>query len=107
MESLLRAAPHPTAVVASNDVMALGAVEAIEKAGLRVPAHISVVGFDDIPVAALTRPPLTTVAQPVRRMGEVAVELLLAQLQGKRNGQQRVVLEPLVVARASTGSPRP
>jgi LacI family transcriptional regulator len=106
MEALLRVAPPPTAVVASNDVMALGAIQAAEKAGLRVPDDISVVGFDDIPLAALTRPPLTTVAQPVRRMGEVAVELLLAQLRGKGDARRRVVLEPQVVARQSTGAPR-
>jgi LacI family transcriptional regulator len=114
MEALLRHSPRPTAVVASNDVMALGAVQTIEEAGLRVPAHISVVGFDDIPVAALVRPPLTTVAQPVRQMGEVAVQLLLAGLtdgrqdggRGVRRDRRQIVLEPRVVVRGSVGAPR-
>jgi len=106
MQALLDATSRPTAVAASDDVMALGAVQAIEDAGLRVPADISVAGFDDIPVAALVRPPLTTVAQPVRRMGEVAVELLLAQLNSRRNDHRRILLEPRLVVRGSVGAPR-
>jgi len=106
MQPLLEVSPRPTAVAASDDVMALGAVQAIEDAGLRVPADISVAGFDDIPFAALVRPPLTTVAQPVRRMGAVAVELLLAQLTTRRNGYRRVLLEPRLVVRGSVGAPR-
>ncbi len=106
MQALLDATPRPTAVAASDDVMALGAVQAIEDAGLRVPVDISVAGFDDIPVAALVRPPLTTVSQPVRRMGEVAVELLLAQLNSRRRGHRRILLEPRLVVRGSVGAPR-
>lgn len=105
MRALLDASPRPTAVAAADDVMALGAVQAIEDAGLRVPADISVAGFDDIPFAALVRPPLTTVAQPVRRMGAVAVELLLAQLTARSNGYRRVLLEPRLIVRGSVGPP--
>ncbi len=105
MRGLLEVSPPPTAVAAADDVMALGAVQAIEDAGLRVPADISVAGFDDIPVAALVRPPLTTVKQPVRRMGAVAVELLLAQLAARPRGHRRVLLEPRLVVRGSVGAP--
>ncbi|HEV8340569.1 MAG TPA: LacI family DNA-binding transcriptional regulator [bacterium] len=106
MQAVLRSSLRPTAVVASSDVMALGAVQAIEDAGLRVPADISVVGFDDIPVAALVRPPLTTVAQPVRQMGEAAVRLLLEQFAegGRAPGPRRILLQPRVIIRESVGA---
>ena len=74
---LLAHAPELTAIFVLNDLMALGALEAARAAGRRVPADLSIVGFDDIPFAALANPPLTTVGQPIRQLGEQAADLLL------------------------------
>ena len=71
------------AVVASNDNMALGAVEVLQAQGLRVPQQVLVGGFDDSPVARFSNPPLTTVRQPIQQLGRKAVELLLEQLAGR------------------------
>jgi LacI family transcriptional regulator len=70
------------AVFAHNDLSATGAMQAIRDAGLRLPDDVAVVGFDDIPLAAHTDPPLTTIRQPMRQMGETAARLLLSQLDG-------------------------
>lgn len=69
----------------ANDQMAVGALHALERRGVRVPDDIAVTGFDGIPLSRLVRPALTTVRQPMRRMGEAAVELLVQRLAG-RNG---------------------
>ena len=75
--------PHaPDAVFAANDPMAVGALQAIHEAGLRVPDDIAIVGFDDLPVAATTDPPLTTVRQDIDLVGESAVEALVRLLDG-------------------------
>lgn len=79
---LLSLTPAPTAVFAAGDAMALGALHAAQDLGLRVPQDLSVVGFDDLPIAAAARPALTTVRQPLRRMGEVAVQLLVELAEG-------------------------
>src|SRR5205807_7688168 len=77
MLDLLAHAPELTGIFVLNDLMALGALEAARTAGRRVPDDLSVVGFDDIPFAALANPPLTTVGQPIRQLGEQAADLLL------------------------------
>lgn len=73
---------RPTAVVAMADVIALGALEAAAAAGVRVPDEVSIMGFDDLPLAGLTNPPLTTIHQPIIAKGEFAAQLLLATLAG-------------------------
>ena len=102
--ALLRRRRRFTAVFASNDYSAFGAMEALREAGLRVPEDVSVVGFDDMPPAALARPPLTTVQQPVADMGQTAVRLLLDELAGHPVAQY-VVLPTTLVIRGSTGPP--
>jgi LacI family transcriptional regulator len=82
MQELLRLSPRPTAVFASNDVMAMGALIAIKEAGLRVPADIAVMGFDDIPAAKLVNPPLTTMTQHQQQLGRRAAEMLFERLNG-------------------------
>lgn len=82
MEAILSAGEPPDAVFAANDQMAIGAVHAALKHGLRIPRDLSVVGFNDIPISAYLNPPLTTIHLPIRRVGEVAAELLLRQLKG-------------------------
>jgi LacI family transcriptional regulator len=81
---LLEHAPSLTAVFVLNDLMALGALEAARAAGRRVPNDLSIVGFDDIPFAALANPPLTTVGQPIRQLGEQAADLLLQVIEEGR-----------------------
>jgi len=96
-----------TALVAFNDISAIGAVRAFRDAGLRVPEDVSVIGFDDIQAAAYLTPRLTTVRQPLRRMGEIAAEQLLARISnGKGRGAQQISVDPELVMRESTCEPR-
>jgi LacI family transcriptional regulator len=85
MKKLLRQHRGPTAVFAANDAMAFGAIRAVFEAGRRVPEDISVIGFDDVELAGIIRPPLTTIHQPKYEMGWAAVEVLLQQ--AERPGQ--------------------
>jgi LacI family repressor for deo operon, udp, cdd, tsx, nupC, and nupG len=80
-----------TALVVANNLMAVGALRAVKRAGLRVPEQLSLVAIDDPPWAELTDPALTTLAQPVRAMAEAAAELLLGRLEGRRKRPKRVV----------------
>jgi LacI family transcriptional regulator, galactose operon repressor len=91
-----------TALFAYNDISAIGAIRAFQEAGFRVPADISVVGFDDIPAAAFHFPSLTTVRQPLRRMGEIAAEMLIARIEGQRELPHEVAVQPEIVCREST-----
>ncbi len=78
---MLALAEPPTAIFACNDLMAVGAICALHEAGLGVPDDVSVVGYDDIPLASYTVPRLTTIAQPAREIGQLAAERLIARLQ--------------------------
>jgi LacI family transcriptional regulator, galactose operon repressor len=91
-----------TALFAYNDISAIGAIRAIQEQGLRVPQDISVMGFDDIPGAAFHTPSLTTVRQPLNRMGEVAAQALLERIEGKREYPPEIAIEPELVVREST-----
>ncbi|WP_435610969.1 LacI family DNA-binding transcriptional regulator [Streptomyces sp. C10-9-1] len=93
-----------TAVVCASDMMALGAVRAARQQGLRVPAEVSVVGFDDSPLIAFTDPPLTTVRQPVQAMGQAAVRALLEEIGGTPAPHSEFVFMPELVVRGSTAS---
>jgi LacI family transcriptional regulator len=81
-QALLALAAPPTAIFAANDEMAFGAMAAAEEAGVRIPADLSLVGFDNVPEAAATHPPLTTVDQSLEKMGQVAAELLIKVING-------------------------
>jgi LacI family transcriptional regulator len=94
MRKLLAATPLPRAVFASNDMMAMGAMMAIREAGLRVPEDIAVAGFDDITVARLLNPPLTSVAQFPENLGRRAAEMLFERLRGEVVGEGRRVQMP-------------
>lgn len=82
MQALLSLSPRPTAVFAANDLMAMGALIAIQEAGLQIPTDMAVVGFDDIPTAKLLNPPLTTVSQFQEQLGRRAAEMLFERLNG-------------------------
>lgn len=104
---LLEAGPLPTALVAYNDLMAIGLVRGLQDAGVVVPRDVSVVGFDDILVAQLVSPALTTVAAPLRAMGTTAVHNLLAVLRGAQPHAERAsVLPARLVVRDSTAQRR-
>lgn len=104
MEKLL-ALPHPpTAVCCYNDMSALGAMRSINLAGLRVPEDVSVVGFDDLFLASYTQPRLTTVRQPMRQMGLLAMESLFRLMSGE-DSAIRIMVEAELVVRESTAKP--
>lgn len=100
--ALLALPDPPTALFAANDVSAFGAVEAVKDLGLRVPEDVSVVGFDDVPMASQVFPPLTTVRRPLEQMGRVGVALLLARLRGEAV-ELGTVLPTALVVRSSSG----
>jgi LacI family transcriptional regulator len=107
MSALLAGREQPTAVIAYNDIMALGALNAIRAHGLRVPEDISVVGCDGIAMAAHANPPLTTIEQPKYRMGQLAMRILRQIMEGRYTSQGGYTLmeSPLIV-RESTGPHR-
>ncbi|HEX3543933.1 MAG TPA: LacI family DNA-binding transcriptional regulator [Candidatus Acidoferrum sp.] len=92
-----------TALLAYNDISAIGAIWAFQEAGLVVPRDISVVGFDDIPSAAFNSPGLTTVRQPLQRMGNIAAKTVIDQIEGHGEYVGEIFIEPEFVVRASTG----
>ncbi|MEV4086449.1 LacI family DNA-binding transcriptional regulator [Nonomuraea fuscirosea] len=92
-----------TALVCASDALALGAVKAVRKQGLRVPADVSVVGFDDSSLMSVTDPPLTTVRQPVAAMGGAAVAALMSQINGHVVPVDEVLFDPELIVRGSTG----
>lgn len=91
----------PEAWFCSNDLMAVGAIEALRAAGLSVPEDVAVMGFDDLPVATLVTPRLTTVRQPIREMGGAAIRMLLRLMEGEELETHRVILETELVVRES------
>jgi LacI family transcriptional regulator len=95
---------HPDAVFAASDAMAIGALRALREAGLRVPEDVAIVGFDDMPFAARSEPPLTTVRQPIFRMGSMTVETLLDLIERPTSSPHRIVLPTELVVRASCGA---
>ncbi|HEX4511504.1 MAG TPA: LacI family DNA-binding transcriptional regulator [Burkholderiaceae bacterium] len=105
MHHLLGLRARPSAVFVCNDMMAIGALHAVQQAGLAVPRQLSVVGFDDIDLAAYTMPPLTTVAQPKEAIGAETTRLLLERIRGERGEARRTILQPELRLRASTGRP--
>jgi LacI family transcriptional regulator len=107
MQALLRRRPRPSAVFVCNDLMAFGALAAVREAGLKVPEDLSIVGYDDIQLAAFSAPTLTTVAQPKRQIGVLAAELLLDRLETGRVEPRRVLLEPELRRRESTAQHHP
>jgi LacI family transcriptional regulator len=95
---------RPTAVIAFNDIIAVGALHAVRAAGLRVPQDVSIIGVDDISIAAHVYPPLTTIGQPKYRMGKLAVQTLRQMREGKMPiGNNCTLLESPLIVRESSG----
>jgi LacI family xylobiose transport system transcriptional regulator len=104
--ALLRLPDPPTAIFAGNDLQALGVYQAAREARLHIPEDLSVVGFDDLPVAAWVGPPLTTVRQPLAQMAMAAARLVLRLANGEQPSQTRVELATELIVRESTAPPR-
>jgi len=93
-----------TAIFAYNDISAMGAIRALQEEGIRVPQDVSVIGFDDIAGAAFNMPSLTTVRQPLGRMGEVAAQTLLQRIEGLKEYPSDIAIEPELIVRESTAN---
>jgi DNA-binding LacI/PurR family transcriptional regulator len=92
----------PLGVFTTNDAMAFGVYKAAASLGLTIPGHLQVVGFDDVPRAALASPPLTTVRQPIREMAGRAIELVQQMRNGEATGVERIELPTRLMVRGST-----
>ncbi|UFU03257.1 LacI family transcriptional regulator [Ruania suaedae] len=103
---LLERDEPPTAIIASSDFQALGVIEAARRRGVRVPEDLSVIGFDDLIMAQMSSPPLTSVRQPLDQMGATAVETVAALLSGVTTRPRRTELATRLVVRGSTGPVR-
>jgi LacI family transcriptional regulator len=106
MRELLQDDERPTAVFASNDLVAIGAFHAISEAGLSVPGDISLVGVDDIEVSAHINPPLTTVRQPLESLARAGIDLLLKLIHDDHSENTQLTLEPMLIVRKSTAPPQ-
>jgi LacI family transcriptional regulator len=103
---LLQRGKRFTALFAYNDISAIGAIRAMHEAGLHVPQDLSVVGFDDIQGAAFHNPSLTTVRQPLSKMGEIAAQALIERIEGRKDYAATIAIEPELVVRESTAAAR-
>ena len=102
-EKLLEITPLPDAIVACNDLMALGAISAAQERGLVIGKDIAITGFDDTPMAEHSHPPLTTVHQPVYKIGGMVTEMLIQRIQGETLENDKIILKPSLVIRGSCG----
>ena len=104
MKQLLNLSRQPRAVMVGNNLMTLGALQALHESGVRVPEEVAIVGFDDMPWASSLRPPLTAVAQPVEELGQAAANMLLERLNNPNQLVRQIILPPHLVVRASCGA---
>jgi LacI family transcriptional regulator len=103
-DAMLRLLPlKPEAVFVASDSMAVGVLRALQESGLRAPEDVAIVGFDDMPFAANTVPPLTTVRQPVQQMGELAAETLIELIENPNSPPRHIILPTELVIRATCG----
>lgn len=105
-EALLGLKQPPTAIIASNDRMALAALAVANRRGLAVPADLSILSFDNTPVVRFTQPPLTAIDQPVAEQTALAVDMIIRTLAGQDLPEQPIMVEAGLVERSSTGAPR-
>lgn len=107
VSEMLKSPNPPTALFTANNFMTLGALQAIQEAGLSIPRHIGLVGFDDLAWIGLNNPGLTVVAQPVLDLGRVAAQRLLARMKGDASSPQEIRLKTRFIIRQSGGSGSP
>jgi len=106
MQHLLRLDEPPDAVFACSDLMALGAMLAVQEKGLAVGRDFGIVGFDDIPMAAQLQPPLTSIRQPIYEIGTRLCRMLIKLIKGESLDERHIILEPTLVVRESGKSQR-
>jgi LacI family transcriptional regulator len=94
--------PRPTAIVAANDEVAAGVIQAAWRLGMQIPAQLSVVGFDDVPLAKQLCPPLTTVSQPIREIAKSAISILIEHLIRGKGEIRNVEVPTQLIVRQST-----
>jgi LacI family transcriptional regulator len=104
MNQLLDVSPSPTAVIACNDLMALGAISAAQRRGLVVGRDLAITGFDDIPQAEHSHPSLTTMRQPIYEIGSQICDMLVCLIRGEELRERHVLLQPELVVRESSGA---
>jgi DNA-binding LacI/PurR family transcriptional regulator len=102
IQQLLSGGQRFTALVAFNDMSAIGAIRALHDLGLNVPRDVSVIGFDDIKISAFNNPSLTTIRQPLTNMGRIAAQCLLNRLNGSEPFRKQITVEPELMVREST-----
>jgi LacI family transcriptional regulator len=102
-KNLLSSNNPPTAIVACNDLMAFGAMSAAQELGLTVGRDVAITGFDDVPMAAYSHPPLTTIHQPIYKIGGMVCEMLINIIEGDRLEEEQIILSPTLVVRQSCG----
>jgi LacI family transcriptional regulator len=95
----------PTAIIACNDLMAFGAMRAVQERGMIVGRDVSVTGFDDIPMAEHIHPPLTTVSQPIYEIGVMVCKMLISLIKGESLEVKQILLKPSLIVRQSSGAP--
>jgi DNA-binding LacI/PurR family transcriptional regulator len=95
-----------TALFAYNDISAIGAMRAFQEAGIRIPEDVSVVGFDDVSIASFSIPPLTTVRQPLMKMGRIAAQTIIDRIEDRAAFIPEIAIEPELVIRRSTAPPK-
>lgn len=105
-QKLLSRKKEFTALFAFNDISAIGAMGAFRDAGLLVPEDVSIIGFDDIQAAAFLNPPLTTIRQPLQRMGDLAAKTLLSRIRESNSDPDEVFVNPELILRESTVAPK-
>jgi LacI family transcriptional regulator len=105
-QTLLDLPEPPTAIIAGNDLMAFGAMSAAQERGLIVGKDISITGFDDIPMAEHSHPPLTTINQPIYSIGSKVCEMLVKLINDEGLDNKQVILSPSLIVRQSTGPPK-
>lgn len=101
MKRFLKLTKPPTAIFAANDLLALGAMQAIQKKNFHIPEDFSVIGFNDIELASFVYPPLTTIRQPMQKMGALALKMLLKIIEEGEFNQKKVTLKPKLIIRES------
>jgi LacI family transcriptional regulator len=105
--AMMRLLPsQPEAVFVASDTMSLGALRAIKESGLRVPEDLSIAGYDDMPFAATSSPPLTTIRQPIQQCGAVAAQTLVDMIERPAQTHHHIILPTELVIRSSCGSPK-
>lgn len=105
IQSLLTQSSRPTAVFCFSDTIAVGAYQAIQQQGLRIPQDLSIMGYDDIELARYLSPPLSTICQPKAELGKLAVEALLQRIKNPNENYRTLVLEPTCILRGSISTP--